>query len=264
MNRYLYLSREFAQISLKEAAAHRIDFIFGLINSITSITISLIVLNFMFQHNQRLAGWQIAEVIVIIGLFRLLKAIMDTFVAPNLRNLQQSIRNGGLDFILLKPVDPQFYVSFQKTEIWNGMSIIVAIIAIIYGIIIHEEIVPIVGIILFLLAVLSATLLLYSIWLLVMASTFWLIDTTNLSNIVTTGTDFAQFPIQVYPHVLQFLFTFIFPIAFFSTVPASILFTPGDKSFEFLLLSIIVTTIFFFLSRIVWMSALKKYTSVNS
>jgi ABC-2 type transport system permease protein len=264
MSYNFFLFREFFRISTKEAVSHRSDFFLGFFHSLLSIVTSIIVLYFMFQRTNRLGGWDLAGVIVIIGFFRLLKALMDTFFSPNLRDLQQNISTGNLDFILLKPVDAQFYTSFRRIEIWNSMSIVTAFFAVLYGIFTSSEQPKIIGLIFFLLSSIVALLLLYGMWSLIMSATFWLIDTTNLSTIVTNGIDFAQFPIQVYPKILQFIFTYIFPIAFLSSIPVVILFRPTQQSLLLLLLGSFFAGILVMTSRLVWHMALAKYTSVNS
>ena len=58
-----------------------------------------------------------------------INAVVQTFFMTNVDELTDLIRTGGLDFILLKPIDTQFLVSLRRIE-WSSLANLVVGLAI--------------------------------------------------------------------------------------------------------------------------------------
>ena len=61
--------------------------------------------------------------LVVVGWFTLLRAVLDGAVNPSLLAVVNQIREGTLDFILLKPADAQFLISTSKFEVFRLLDI---------------------------------------------------------------------------------------------------------------------------------------------
>src|SRR5690606_39527669 len=62
-------------------------------------------------------GWTRWEYYAFMATVMLINALVETFFMPNCANFSELIRTGNLDFALLKPIDTQFLVSFEKVEV---------------------------------------------------------------------------------------------------------------------------------------------------
>ena len=74
-------------------------------------------------------------------------------------------------------------------------------------------------------------------------------------------TEGARYPVSAYPGALRFLFVYLIPIAWTTTIPASALtgrLRPGTA-----LLAALVAGVVFALARVLWRTALKRYTGAS-
>ena len=72
-----------------------------------------------------------------------------------------------------------------------------------------------------------AVLLLYSIWILIVSASFWVVRVDNLSYLFQSLFDAGRWPIDVFDgvfrNVLRVIFTAVFPLALMTTYPAQAL-----------------------------------------
>ena len=103
-----------------------------------------------------------------------------------------------------------------------------------------------------------ATLVLYSIWILVVAAAFWVVRLDNLAYLFNSVFDFARWPVSA----LRVVFMFVLPLGIMTTYPAEALL--GTLSLQTALLSVAGALTFALISRAVWTRALGRYTSASS
>ena len=67
------------------------------------------------------SGWEQYQFYVFFATGLIMNAVVQTFFMTNIDELTDLIRTGGLDFILLKPIDTQFLVSFRRID-WSSLA----------------------------------------------------------------------------------------------------------------------------------------------
>ena len=78
----------------------------------------------VFQHTDAIGkstGWEQSEFFLFLGTTWLINSLVQTFFMPNAQEFSELIRTGNLDFALVKPIDTQFLISFQRVE-WASLS----------------------------------------------------------------------------------------------------------------------------------------------
>ena len=93
------------------------------------------------------------------------------------------------------------------------------------------------------------------------ATSIWFVK-TGTTEVLRTLLASGRYPLSAYPPALRFLFTFLLPVAFLTTVPVEILL--GQMQAGALILGVLLATTFFALSRSFWLFALRHYTSASS
>jgi ABC-2 type transport system permease protein len=216
----------------------------------------------VYAKRDSVAGWTYGESLVVLGLFLLLKSLLEGAVNPSLMRVVEHIRKGTLDFVLLKPADAQFLVSTGKFEPSSSMGALGA-----FGLLgwafVELHTLPKAAHVFAALALLgAAVLLLYSIWIVVVSAAFYVVRVDNLAYLFTSIFDVARWPSSVFRGALHIVFTFVIPLALMTTYPAEALlgrFTPEKALFAFA-----GTLLFAGIARLVWRGALAKYTSASS
>ena len=77
----------------------------------------------------------------------------------------------------------------------------------------------------------AAVVVLYSLWILTVSAAFYVVRIDNLSQLFNAVFDAARWPVDVFSRVLQFVFTFVVPLAVMTTIPARALLgqAPGER-----------------------------------
>lgn len=66
-------------------------------------------------------------------MFTLLQGISATLLVPNLNRIVEQVQQGTLDFILLKPISSQYWLSLRSLSPWGFSDIIFGLMIIIYA-----------------------------------------------------------------------------------------------------------------------------------
>jgi ABC-2 type transport system permease protein len=248
------------------AMQYRVDFVArGLIAFLWS-GLTLIPLLVVYGVRQQVAGWSFPEALVVVAWFMLLRAVLEGAVSPSLTAVVEHVRKGTLDFVLLKPADAQFLVSTAKFEPWRIVDAAGALIVFGYAFGMMKRIPSIAHVAAGLLFLALAVLILYSIWILVVCTAFWVVKVDNLSYLFGSLFDVGRWPIDVLRGVwrgsLRLVFTFVFPVALMTTYPALALLGRLDAKTAALALG--GGILFAVIARRVWRRALAMYTSASS
>lgn len=260
--RYLRLLTIQIRISLALGMQYRWEFLTNGFLTIVWTAVGVVPLYVAFFSRPPVAGWTYEGALVVVGWFTLLKGILDGAVNPSLVSVVQQIRLGTLDFTLLKPADAQFLVSTAKFELWKLIDVFAAIGIFAWAFARLGRTPAPLDIALSSALLGAAILILYSIWILVIAAAFWVVRLDNLTYFFNSLLDFARWPVTIFKGAIRFIFTFIVPLALMTTYPAEALL--GTLSAGTAALAIAGAVVFGVASRLVWTRAIAHYTSASS
>ena len=119
--------------SIEIELEYRFNFIIEFLSVFGSLIGSLFTLSLFYNLDTNLGGWSWEASIVVLGIYTLLEGFTITFLQPNLSRIVKHVQHGTLDFILLKPIDSQLWISFRIFSPWGIPSIIAGLILIFYG-----------------------------------------------------------------------------------------------------------------------------------
>jgi ABC-2 type transport system permease protein len=260
--RYLRLFRVQLRMSATTAMQYRTDFFLKGVMALFWLAITIAPLAVVYSNRRTVGGWSYHQALVVLGWFSLLKAVLEGGVTPSLTAVVEGVRNGTLDFVLLKPADAQFLVSTAKFEPWKVIDFLAAGAIFIYAFSKigrwprpHELLVA--GALL-----VMAILLLYSIWILVVSASFWVVRVDNLSYLFGSLFDAGRWPVSVFRGALRMVFTYVFPLALMTTYPAEALL--GRLKGDTAALAMLGGAAFAVVARAVWKRAVGFYTSASS
>ena len=262
MRRYLLSLRRFWGTSLAGQLEYQANIWIDLVAMVGSVLGSVFVLSLFYRHGDDLGGWSWQAALVVQGLYTTLDGISSTWLRPNLGAIVNHVREGTLDFVLLKPIDSQFWLSLRKISPAGLPEILVGL-----GLVAWAA--PRAGaqpgfsmLVVAALMLLSAAVILYGIWFLVAATSIWFVKTWNATEVLRAVLAAGRFPVSAYPPMLRLLFTFVVPVAFMTTVPAEAIL--GRAELPILSLGLLMAVVIFLLSRMFWHFALGHYTSASS
>ena len=224
----------------------------------------------VYQFTPNIADWNKYEFFVFISTTMFINSIVQAFFMPNMQELSELVRTGGLDFALLKPIDTQFLVSLHRVN-WSSLgNFVVAALLLLYSLPRIEglQLSPW-QFVLYPLYVIMGVLILYSVMVGLAATSIWLGRNQSLYDFWFYITNFSRYPMEIYQGTwgtpLRQLFTFVIPILVVINVPARFMAKPLSSDQAFLaLFAILATGMSLLASRWIFKQALRSYRSASS
>lgn len=261
--RYIKLIFQFFSFTLKSLLTYRVNFIVQSLYGPMYIFVMFMVLNIAFNKAGSLAGWSKGEGILLFSTFHLLYLTGSILFLKSIRSfLWDKLRKGDLDFILTKPVNPQFMITFSMPEVQLVLNWIVIFVLFIRQILILQLTTSLLQILGFIIIFFLGLAIFYFSVSSYAALGFRVTKAEQIIEFYDKITDFSQYPTLIFPPLFQYLaFTFV-PIGLYGYVQTLFLLNKGK--IEYILGSILLLLVLFIINQKLWKSGLKLYSSASS
>lgn len=256
---FVYLKRSFiTRLEYKKDTIISIlSFIFGNASAILSIY-------FILNSIPSLKGWNMYQLGFLYG-FSMMPVSLDHLFADDLWNVAYNkVKSGELDRMFLRPVPVLFQVIAETFQLEGLGELIVGIIMISLcgGHLGINWTFPI--ILLLIVATIFGALIITELKILTSSFAFIFKRSGPLVQMVYNCVSFTNYPLKIFPKVVQVILTFIIPFALFISLPIeSILF---DTYSPYMLSGIIIlfALVFGAISLLVWKACISHYESSGS
>jgi ABC-2 type transport system permease protein len=260
MERYLRVLSIFWRTTFAAEMEYRLNFVVSTLSSLGQLVGSLFGLFLFYRTGYTFAGWDWEQALIVLGIFTLFQGFSSTFLSPNLNQIVKHIQQGTLDFVLLKPISSQFWLSTYTLSPWGIPDLIFGAILIGYaggrlGLGVSNYLFS-------LIPLFFGFIILYSLWFMLGAMSIWFVKIYNVTEVLRGLLEAGRFPMAAYPVAYRFFFTFVIPVAFLTTVPAEALL--GRTELIWTLGAGVLALALFLASRAFWQFALRFYTSASS
>jgi ABC-2 type transport system permease protein len=259
----------FIRNSLVRELTFRGNFIITVITRAFWFAAQLVLFEIIYGKVQSINGWSKYEFFAFLATSMILNTLTEALFMPNIAEFSELIRTGNLDFVLLKPIDTQFLVSFEKLDLGTLSHLLLSGSLLVYALVqIGRPVEPVaVGMYLGLLVV--GVTFFYSLMIALASSSIWLGRNQGLYDFWFYITIFARYPRSIYDgsmlgSALQLVFSYLLPVLLVVTVPAQILL---DKALTPSWLSGVAvgcTLAGLLASRAIFLRALRSYRSASS
>jgi ABC-2 type transport system permease protein len=260
MTRYLKVLRLFWATAIAAELEYRVNFLLAAFSSLGGLVGSLFGLFLFYRTGYQFQHWRWEQALVVTGIFTILQGFSATFLAPNLNRIVRHIQQGTLDFVLLKPINSQFWLSTHTLSPWGIPDLIFGAVVVVYAgkrLGLHAS-----DYLLSLVPITFGFLILYSLWFMLGATSIWFVKIYNVTEVLRGLLEAGRFPMAAYPASYRFFFTFVVPVAFLTTVPAEVILGRGELSWT--LGAGLLSVALFLISSAFWRFALRFYTSASS
>ena len=235
----------------------------------------ILLFKIIFHNVQHITpGWNEYQYFAFMATGMLINALVEALFMPNMANFSELIRTGNLDFALLKPIDTQFLISFEKMDLAMLNQILLSVGLLIYAISNlptgTEVRVTAGSVALYVLFVVVGVTILYSLMISLASTAIWFGRNQGLYDFWFYITVFARYPRSIYQtatpagDVIRFVFTFILPILVVVTVPSRVLLdTLGNQSW-LAGIGLAAAGVGLVVSRMIFTWSLRSYRSASS
>ncbi|MGD1875610.1 MAG: ABC transporter permease [Mastigocoleus sp.] len=260
MSKYFKVLSLFWSAAIAAEMEYRVNFLLAALSSVGNLLGGLFSLSLFYRTGYQFAGWSWEAALIVLGIFTLLQGFSATLLAPNLNRIVRHVQQGTLDFILLKPIRSQFWLSTNTISPWGLPDILFGILMIAYAG--NRLNLKIQDYLTSLIPIGFGVVVLYSLWFMLGATSIWFVKIYNVTEVLRGLLEAGRFPMVAYPAAFRVFFTFVVPVAFLTTIPAEAMLGRGEITW--ILGAAILAGVLFTVSTLFWRFALRFYTSASS
>lgn len=248
-------------VSLWRELAHRANLFFQILTTAAGMAAGLAALGVLYSQTASLAGWSLAESIVLLGTYQLVSGVLATFIEPNLAWFSGQVKSGKLDEVLLKPVPSILLASLGTcaplalSQVGLGMVVLWVGIA---GLETPPALWNVAGWLLMLAVGIAIT---WASRVALASLAFWA-PHLELEVLYNALWQFGRYPVDIYRQPVRTILLYILPVAFVSTVPAHFLTRQASPEWLFIGLAAGVGAVA--AVQALWKAGLARYTSATS
>lgn len=263
--KYLKIYKAFFKHAFITNMTYRVGFFISILIDSGYSFISMIFFEVIFGHVTEVVGWSYYQILFMVGLNMIVVNLLVGFIFIwGFRTLPEKINTGEIDFALLKPINSIFIISLSRPQLSNIFACLPGIYLMFISINKLDIVLSPIEIILASVTLICGIIISYCIVAMISSLSFKFTGKTDI--LPRIGIDFisnfTNKPHQVFKGIFEKIFLYILPVAFVSSVPAAnILF---GVNVRFVVLAIVFAFLFIFLTRLVWKSIIRNYSSASS
>ncbi len=259
---YLRVMGTYFRISAMGEMAYRLNFFVQLFQSLLELGTAIGGLAVIFTYTNTLGGWSPDEVLALVGVYTLVGGVIGLIIYPGMELFIESVRDGMLDFTLVKPADAQLLITVHQVDIWKLIDIGLGLGVLVYALARLGERVGLAQAAFLIGMLVVGGLIIYSFWLILATLSFYFVRVENILEIFRSMYEAGRWPVSLYPGWLRFILSFIIPVAFVTTVPVEAL--TGKLTPDTLAIAAVLAIMLLVVSRLFWRIGLRQYSGTSA
>jgi len=258
----------FFRNSLVREMAFRGNFLIEVVTNAFWFGAQLAFFTLIFGSIREMNGWTRNEYYAFMATGMIINTLIEAFFMPNCANFSELIRTGNLDFALLKPIDTQFLVSFEKLDMGALCHLLMPLTLLGYALSELGRPIEWTQVLLYVGLVGLGVAFFYSLMIVLASTSVWLGRNQGLYEFWFYITVFARYPRNIYAgsiagDLLRVGFSYVLPILLVVTVPAEVVVGKALNP-RWMAVLAIAALAGIYASRRVFYFALRSYRSASS
>ena len=247
--KYVRLYLAFLRNNIGRELSFRFNFVVNMLTILLGYFGSLLFYHFLYDNVETLAGWGKYEIYVLFATVWIIDSFFGGVFFFNLIQVPAKVKNYDLDYILLKPVNTVFMLSFRHFNLGLFSGVLFGISLLLYSI--HN--LPLsfnlfLGL-LYLILVFSGVIILYSVFLVMITFSLRFVRVSGLIQMFWSLAEFGKNPHTIYPNPIKYAMLFLIPTIVVYNFPAIVLLDFNCQIFNFgplfvAVLSLIISIVF--------------------
>ena len=222
MKRYFAVLREGMRVSFAAASTYRVNFLLNTFIMLISNILFPLVTILIYGADAGFPGWDFYEVLLIQAVFLLSSGAARLMFNNLLWVTMQHIVEGTFEIVLIKPLDPLFFLLASSFEI-ESVSLILGG-AIVFGVALYNTVALTLATFLQFFILFCAGLFVnLGIALIMTATSFKWVGNSRIPEIFDSIQTFGKYPQNIFPNAVRGFTAFIIPVAMIGCFPATAL-----------------------------------------
>ena len=207
---------------MARALTYRLDFVMSLVITLGFNILFPLVTILIYRSGASFPGWNFYEVLLIQSIYTLSLGFACIMFSNVLWATMRHIREGSFEIVLLKPLNPLFFLIASNFDPGSAGLIIGGGFMFVFSLL-NTEIASIAAIPAFLLLFAGGFAVMAGINMIMAATSFKWVGNSRIPEIFDSIMTFGKYPITIFPQAIRGITTFIVPISMIGFYPASAL-----------------------------------------
>ncbi|MCL2765689.1 MAG: ABC-2 family transporter protein [Treponema sp.] len=259
MRRYLSIYAQCVKTAMARALSYRLNFLLSLIITIGYNALFPLISILIYSSGAGFPGWSFYEVLLMQSIFVLSQGIASIMFSNVLWTTMQHIREGSFEIVLLKPMNPLFFLVASNFDPESVGLIIGGSFLFVFSLL-QIEVASIIAIPQFLLLFAAGFAVMAGINMIMAATSFKWVGNSRIPEIFDSVLAFGKYPLMIFPKVIRGIATFIIPVGMIGFYPANALLGRLDPS---VLFAVIPCILFMILGIWLYLNMVKLYEGVG-
>ena len=263
VSRYFRLWLAFLKNTLSRDMEYKLNFILEIF--IDSIYYGSLFFFFkvIFQFVDVLGDFNQDAVIIFLIVMYIADSLYIFFLGSNVFEINNKVKSGDLDFILLKPINSQFFISCRYVNTYSLISIfILSILLLKLTYSYHQNSFLLINFVVCGFSLILGMIIFYAFEFMISCLSFWFRNFSYAGWLAGELIKYSRRPDSIYKKWFRKTLFSVFPMAMICSVPARLLIFGVDG--KLLLLQFFIAVIFLWLTTIIWKFGLLRYESASS
>ncbi|GBU28161.1 hypothetical protein R84B8_01719 [Treponema sp. R8-4-B8] len=259
MKRFLGIYKTCITTAMSRALIYRLNFALSMLISLCYNLLFPLTTILIYNSGASFPGWNFYEVLLIQSIFTLSMGLACVVFNNVLWSTMQYIREGSFEVVLLRPMNPLFFLI--ATNFDTGSIGLIIGGGVMFGIAIaHADFVSLAAIGQFLLLFAGGFAVMSGFQMIMAATSFKWVGNSRLPDILDSILGFGKYPLSIFPRTIKTLASFIIPVGMIGFYPASALL---GRLEPFVLIAVIPCVLFMCLGIWLYQYMIKEYEGVG-
>jgi ABC-2 type transport system permease protein len=255
MKRLFNIYKTCVATAMARALTYRLNFLFSMLITLSFNLFFPLATILIYRSGASFPGWNIFEVLLIQSVFTLSLGLACALFSNVLWSTMQYIREGSFEVVLLRPLNPLFFLIATNFDTGSFGLLIGG--GVMFGIsIAHTGFVSLAAIAQFLILFAGGFAVMTGFQMIMAATSFKWVGNSRLPDILDSILSFGKYPISLFPRTIKTLASFIIPVGMIGFFPASALLGQLEP---FVLVAVIPCVLFMFFGIWMYLYMVKLY-----
>lgn len=248
------------RISFSQFTEYRVSFAFSLVSTLMWMAGMFIYYEGIFGNVDTIAGYDRADLLLLLAVSQFF-AMMYFMVFGARFHLDDLIRDFGLDFYLLKPLNQMLYTTLSFVAVRNIAVIVPTMLLFRTALLAKEYTIGISELVMFAVATVVSLTCYYLLILIGQLVSFWVIN-SDAKYIMSEVHDVLQLPQEMFPDTgLKRVLVFVVPLFLLTNVPFHALL--GDLEWWMLAVLMVNAVVMYAVASRMWKRGVARYCDID-
>ena len=207
---------------MARALTYRLNFVLSMLITLCFNAFFPLVTILIYRAGAGFPGWNFYEVLLMQSVFSLSNGLACIMFSGVLWTTMQHIREGSFEIVLLRPVNPLFFLIASNFDPGSAGLIIGGGVLFAFSIA-HTGIASLAAIPQFLLLFMGGFAVMAGMQMIMAATSFKWVGNSRIPEIFDSIMNFGKYPVTIFPRAIKSIVTFVIPVGMIGFFPASAL-----------------------------------------